>query len=76
MSIQPLLQRNTLAPSDLCLRGNREQAEIHGVSLDLCKGFVYVVLVKILHKALQNHEVESLDVEVMKTCCVSERVSS
>jgi len=54
----------------------REQAEIHDVSLDLCKGFVYVMLVKIRNKALQNPEVESLDVEVMKTCCVSERVSS
>jgi hypothetical protein len=54
----------------------REQAEIHDVSLDLYKGFVYFMLVKIRHKALQNPEVESLGVELMKTCSVSERVSS
>jgi hypothetical protein len=54
----------------------REQAEIHDVSLNLCKDFVYVMLVKLRHKALQNPEVESLDVEVMKTCNVSERISS
>jgi len=54
----------------------REQAEIHDVSLNLCKGFVCVMLVELRHKALQNIEVESLDVEVMKTCNVSERISS
>jgi hypothetical protein len=54
----------------------REQAEIHDVSLDLYKGFVYAMMVKLRHKALQNSEVESLDAEVMKTCNVSERVSS
>jgi len=53
----------------------REQAEIHDVSLDLCKGFVYAMLVKLRHKALRNPEVESLDVEVMKSCNISERVS-
>ena len=54
----------------------REQAEIHDVSLYLCKGFVHVMLVKLRYKALQNSEGESLDVEVMKTCNVSERDSS
>jgi hypothetical protein len=54
----------------------REQAEIHDVSLELCKGFVHVMLVILRHKALQNPEVESVDVEVMKTCNVLERVSS
>jgi len=54
----------------------REQGEIHDVSLNLCKGFVYGMPAKLRHETLQNLEVESPDVEVMKTCNVSERVSS
>jgi hypothetical protein len=54
----------------------KEQAEIHVVSLGLSKGFEYVVLAKLRHKALQNHQVESLNVEVMETCNVSEAISA
>jgi hypothetical protein len=54
----------------------RKQTEIHDVSLNLCKGFVYGMLVKLRHEALQNPVFEGPDVEVMKTCNVSKRVSS
>jgi hypothetical protein len=53
----------------------REQAEIHDDSLNLCKAFVYGMPAKLRHETLQNPEVESPDVEVMETCNVSERVS-